>query len=121
MATETADPGPASSDEETPEAEGRFTPHLRSMTVTAGATLLGIVAGILSTLFATTASTPPEPNNTLGFGILLGTVIVQFPIYQALGLDVTEFETKDQIYIFAMTFMLWFVTWTVLLTTGALI
>jgi hypothetical protein len=107
--------GGASGDTGTGE-EG-LSDHARSAVVTGTATILGIVAGIASTLFATNAG---QPDNTLGLGLLIGAVIVQFPFYQAIGIDVTEFETKDQLYIFFMSFALWFITWGLLLTTGGL-
>jgi hypothetical protein len=121
MATETGE-GAADADEvsETDDTGEEFDPHLRSITVTTTATLLGIVAGVASMLFATAEGTPPQPDNTLGFGILAGAVVLQFPLYQAVGIDIREFETKDQVYIFFMTFVTWFISWSVLMTTGAL-
>jgi hypothetical protein len=107
----------AGGDTETSDESERLSDHARSATVTGTATILGIVAGIASTLFATNAG---QPDNTLGLGLLIGAVLVQFPFYQVVGIDVTEFETKDQLYIFFMSFALWFITWGLLLTTGGL-
>lgn len=104
------------------DAGGRFDQFTRSVLVTTTATLLGVAAGVVSTLVATgTAGGTPEPDNVLGFLILLVTVVVQFPLYSALGIDTDDFGTKTQLYIFAMTFFTWFITWTVLLTTGGLL
>ncbi len=108
MATETGDT--------TPETE-EFDPYLRSVTVTTTATLMGIVAAVLSMLYATEGT---SPDTFMGGLFLLGAIAVQFPIYSVIGIDTAEFGTKDQLYIFFMTFALWFVTWTLLLTTGAL-
>jgi hypothetical protein len=125
MATETGDvsgetDGDPDSDVEAGDtragSEG-LSDHARSALVTGTATILGIVAGIAATLFATNAG---QPDNTLGFGLLVAAVVVQFPFYQVVGIDITGFETKDQLYIFFMTFALWFITWGLLLTTGGL-
>ena len=35
-----------------------------------------------------------------------------------VAVDVQEFGAKDILYVAFMTFSLWFVSWTVLLTTG---
>jgi len=104
------------------EAGGRFDQFTRSVLVTTTATLLGVVAGIVSMLVATgTTGGTPDPDNILGFLVLLVTVVVQFPLYSALGIDTDDFGTKTQLYVFAMTFFTWFITWTILLTTGGLL
>lgn len=90
----------------------RFSPHLRSVTVTTTATVAGLIAGVASSEFATSASDP------FGVGLLAAAILGQFPLYYALGLDVSEFSTKDQIYVAFMTFTTWFVAWGILLTAG---
>lgn len=108
MATETGD-----SDTESGES---ISPYMRSITVTTAATLLGVVAAILSTLYATVEG---EPDTLLGGLFLVAAIAVQFPLYNLVGIDVEDFGTKDQLYIFFMTFVMWFVVWTITLTTGA--
>jgi len=104
------------------ESEGPFSDFMRSVIVTTCATLLGMFAGIASMLVATTqVGAEPEPDNLLGFAILMVAVFVQFPLYSILGMDPEEFDTKTQLYVFAMTLFMWFITWTVLLTTGGLL
>jgi hypothetical protein len=49
---------------------------------------------------------------------LIAVIIVQFPFYSAVGIDTSEFGTKDYLYIFFMTFTLWFISWGILLTAG---
>ena len=53
-----------------------------------------------------------------GMAIVAGFVFVQLPVLQALGIDVEDFSTKDHLYVLFMTFSMWFVTWTILLTNG---
>jgi hypothetical protein len=116
MATGTGEES-ATDGEETGDSGERFSQHQRAILITSTATILGIVAGVASTLYATTDGLPDD---TLGFGILVAAVIIQFPFYQAVGIDIREFDTKDQLYIFFMSFSMWFITWGILLTTGGL-
>ncbi|MFB6087212.1 MAG: hypothetical protein ABEJ85_01725 [Haloarculaceae archaeon] len=98
MATETAD---------------GWDSHLRGLTVTTLASLLGIGAGVASQVLASGAT-----DNT-GLYILAGAVLVQFPVYLAIGIDVGDFGVKEVLYVTFITFSLWFVSWGILLTTGA--
>ena len=108
-------------DDET-ESETEYDQFTRSVVVTVSATLLGLAAGVGSTLFATDVTgATPQPDSLLGFGILMTAVFVQFPLYSVVGYDPEEFATKTQLYVFAMTFFMWFITWTVLLTTRGLL
>lgn len=113
MATETGDS--STETEEATETGDAVTPYMRGIIITTTATLLGMFAAVLSMLYATSGS---EPDNFTGMLILLGAILIQFPFYNLVGIDVEGFSTKDQLYIFFMTFVLWFVTWSILLTTG---
>ena len=53
-----------------------------------------------------------------GLAIVAGFVFVQLPVLQLMGIDVDDFSTKDHLYVLFMTFSMWFVTWTILLTNG---
>ncbi|WP_302082298.1 hypothetical protein [Salinibaculum rarum] len=88
--------------------------HLRGVTVTTLATVLGMLAGVGSTLVAT------GPEDSVGVLLFGGAVLVQLPLLRVLGVDVSDFSTKDYLYIGFMTFVLWFITWGIMLTTGAL-
>jgi len=91
----------------------RFSPHLRGVTVTTLATLLGLVAGVASAVVAS------GPQDTIGVAFFLGAVGIQFPVYSLVGIDVDGFSKKDYIYVAFMTGVLWFLSWGLLLTTGA--
>lgn len=96
------------------ETGGRFSPHLRGVTVTTISTLLGTVAGVLSAVVAS------GPQDVIGLALVAGAVAVQIPIFKAIGIDVEDFSKKDYLYVAFMTFVLWFITWGILLTAGAL-
>jgi uncharacterized membrane protein len=97
----------------TEQASERRSSHLRGVTVTAVATLAGVAAAVVSAAYLGTAAT-----DRLGLAIVGGFVVVQLPVLRALGIDIDDFSTKDHLYVVFMTFSLWFVTWTILLTNG---
>ncbi|MEF8827102.1 MAG: hypothetical protein V5A27_12310 [Halapricum sp.] len=96
MATETAD---------------GMTGHVRSVTVTTLASLIGIGAALVSEFVL-----EADPTGQISLFVILAAIAVQVPILQALGVDTQEFSTKDYLYIAFMTFSLWFISWTLLLT-----
>lgn len=98
------------------EQLSRRAAHLRSVTVTSLSSLAGIAAGLLSA--ALVGSTPAAATDQTGLFIFVGAVLIQFGILPVLGVDVSEFSTKDYLYVGFMTFSLWFVTWAILLTSG---
>jgi hypothetical protein len=110
MATETGD-STTESDIET-ESDSGLSPYMRSITVTTGSTLAGIVAALLSLM---QASGPEDPT---GGVFLFAAILLQFPLYSALGIDTSDFGGKDYAYVFFMTFVLWFISWGILLTAG---
>jgi len=101
MATDTAD---------------RFSSHMRGVTVTALASVMGIVAAVAASVLTADAATPAT--DPMGVFVLAGAVLVQFPVLQVVGVDVSDFSTKDYLYVAFMTFSLWFVCWAILLSTG---
>jgi hypothetical protein len=107
MATETGE-----TTSETGTSSDGVSPYMRSIIVTTTSTLGGIIAGVLSQMQAA------GPNDPIGAVLLFGAVLIQFPIYQAVGIDTSDFGGKDYAYIFFMTFVLWFIAWGILLTAG---
>jgi hypothetical protein len=116
MATETGDgTGEETADTGgTAETDDGVSPYIRSITVTTASTAAGMVAGIAAHLVTT------APDDITGVLVLLVAIIVQYPIYKLVGIDTSDFGTKDQLYIGFMTFTLWFVTWGILMTAGSL-
>ena len=96
--------------------------HIRGLTVTTLASIAGILAAIGSSVVTAGAADPAT--STTGLVVVVAAVLVQFPILEALGraglvaVDVQDFGAKDYLYVAFMTFSLWFVSWTVLLTSG---
>jgi uncharacterized membrane protein len=88
--------------------------HLRSITVTAVASFGGIAAGLVSAIIAT------GPGDIVGLGVWAAFSLAELGVMRALGVDVEEFGAKDNLYVFFMTFSLWFITWGILLTSGNL-
>ena len=95
----------------TEQVSERRSSHIRGVTVTAVATLAGVVAALVSAAFLGLAA-----KDQVGLAIVAGFVFVQLPVLQAIGIDVEDFSTKDHLYVLFMTFSMWFVTWTILLT-----
>lgn len=98
------------------DTAGRFSPHLRGLTVTSLAASMGIAAAGVSSVVTAEAANPAK--SELGLLVLAGAVLVQFPILKLVGIDTDEFGTKDYLYVAFMTFALWFVCWAILLSTG---
>jgi len=98
MATETAD---------------GMSSHMRGLTVTTLTAVAGIAAAFGSNELA---ATPDAPQGIL---VLAVAIAVQFPILRVIGIDTDDLSAKDVLYVGFMTFSLWFVSWGILLTTGA--
>lgn len=91
--------------------------HLRGMTVTALSAILGIGAAFGS-LVATGDVTPVAvANSSTSVYVLVTAIVVQFPLLKGSGI-VNDFSGKDVLYVAFMTFSFWFVSLTILLTTG---
>jgi hypothetical protein len=97
MATENLDPRAA---------------HRRSVTVTSVATLTGVVAGVVSHAVAA------GPTDNLGLLVLAALTFASLGLMRLVGVEVSEFSTKDHLYVGFMAFALWFITWGILLTAG---
>ena len=98
------------------ESSRGLSDHLRGVTVTTLACLAGVGATITS---ATVVGMSAEAaTSQLSLVIVAAFVLVQYPVLYALSVDVTDFGIKDNLYVAFMTFALWFLTYTVLLSTG---
>ena len=89
--------------------------HRRSLKATSTATIGGVVAGVLTPMFAA------GPTDRIALVAVVGAVLAELAVMRLLGVDVENFSTKDHLYITFMTFSMWFITWTILLTTGTTI
>jgi len=93
------------------EAADRRQSHIRSLVVTAATTLGGAIAGTATFYVAA------GPKDTIGLAVLTVAIALELGVIQLLGVDVEDFSTKDQLYVVFMSFSMWFVVWTILLTT----
>lgn len=82
--------------------------------MTAVASLGGIFAGLATPLL------DPTGMSIMGLSTVFVAIITEFGIMHVLGVDLSEFGKKDQLYVAFMTIALWFITMTVLLTTNSL-
>lgn len=97
----------------TETAEDQRWAHIRGITVTSLASLFGIAAGVTASMLA------ESPDDTLGVILFAVAVFIQFPILRVVGFEVENFGVKDYLFITFMTFCFWFVTWAIMMTTGA--
>lgn len=95
------------------ETVDRRAQHRRSLKVTATASLAGVVAGVVTPMVTA------GPADQLGLAVVVGAVLAVLGILRLIGVDVDEFSTKDHLFVAFMTFSLWFMTWTIMLETGA--
>jgi len=93
--------------------------HLRGVTVTTLACLAGVVAGVVSGMLVGAGTDPAAATDRRPLAVVAAFVLVQYPILKAIGVDVGDFGAKDNVYVVFMTAVLWFVTLTIVLTSGA--
>jgi len=88
--------------------------HARGVVVTTICCLAGIAAGVVSAAYVGT-SVAAAQSTTLVF-VLGAFVLAQYPLYKIIG--VGDFGVKDNLYVAFLTFTLWFISYTVLATSG---
>lgn len=95
--------------------------HKKRVKRTLIACVLGLIAGILSYMLGGVPDASGiQPNVMLAVFILLAGIVFQKHIFAFIGIDLTELGKKDWFYQGFMTFAIWFITWTILLTTSLL-
>ena len=87
--------------------------HVRSLVVTTIACLGGLAAGVAS------AAVTSGATDRLGVVVLAGVAVVELGLMRLFGVDVDDFSAKDYLYVLFMTVALWFISWGILLTSGA--
>ncbi|MDD1687050.1 hypothetical protein [Methanoregula sp.] len=91
--------------------------HINRIKRTLAASLLGILAGIISYYVGGPLDAHGLQNDGfLGFMIMLACIVIQKHIFILLGMDTTKLGFKDWFYQGFMTFAFWFMIWTILLT-----
>ncbi len=93
--------------------------HMRRIARTLAACFLGMIAGGLSFYFGGTPNElAVQPNALLSLVLLAAAIVVQRHLFILLRLDTPRLGGKDWFYQGFMTFALWFITQTILLTTS---
>jgi hypothetical protein len=98
------------------ETQTGLSKHLRGVTVTTLSCLAGVAAAVVSGVVVGTD--PAAASNQLAVAIVVGFIALQLPVLKAVGVDVSDFGTKDYLYVGFMTFTLWFITFAIMLTAG---
>ncbi|MFC6990118.1 hypothetical protein ACFQJD_17985 [Haloplanus sp. GCM10025708] len=99
------------------ETQTGLTGHVRGVTVTTLACLSGVAAAVASSVVVGTDVA--AATDVRSVFVLAALIVAQFPLLRLVGVDVGDFGVKDYLYVAFMTFALWFVTFTILLTSGA--
>jgi len=92
--------------------------HIERIKRTLIACLLGMFAGVLS-FFSVPASDIAGINShtMLTFFLMLAGIVIQKHVFILLRMDTSKLGAKDWFYQGFMTFALWFMTWTILLSS----
>jgi len=94
--------------------------HIERIKRTLIACLLGMFAGVISYLSGGAPNAQGLQNNgLLGFMLMLAGIVVQKHLFILLGMDTSKLGGKDWFYQGFMTFALWFMAWTILLSSMA--
>jgi hypothetical protein len=92
--------------------------HIERIKRTLVASLLGILSGVLSFLSGGVPDAHGLQNNgLLAFMIMLAGIVMQKHVFILLRMDTSKLGAKDWFYQGFMTFALWFMTWTILLSS----
>lgn len=95
--------------------------HIRSVSVTALAALLGVAAAFASMAVTGDVSEPEvAAEQTLPVLFVAGAIVAQIALYNVTNIyDSEEFSVKHNLFIAFMTFSFWFVVWGIMLTAEA--
>ena len=94
--------------------------HIRSISVTAFACLAGVGVAIGSAILTAGEAPNDAAADPLTYLLVFGVIVAQLVLLPALGIyDEDEFGIKHYLFITLMTFSFWFITWGIILSTGA--
>ena len=92
--------------------------HVARIKRTIAASLIGIIAGVLSYWSGGIPNAAGvQANGFLAFMLMLAGVVLQKHLFIFMGMDTSKLGAKDWFYQGFMTFAFWFMTWTILLTS----
>ena len=90
--------------------------HMDRLKRTGIACAMGILAGVLA-FYVDSAPPGINPGTALGILFLLAGIVFQKYVFLALRMEYLGLTSKDWLFQGFMTFSLWFITWTILLST----
>jgi len=115
-------PTPAPKHTETPEEKKarKKSEHVNRVIRTAIACILGMLAGLASFYLAGTMDpvTGTQPMPVMGLLTLVLAIVIQKTIFMVIRIDVSKLGKKDWFYQGFMTFVTWFLSWTMMLSTS---
>ena len=115
-----AAPAPAPKHKETPEEKKarKKAEHVNRIIRTAIACILGMIAGVSSFYLAGAMDpvTGTQPMPVIGLLILVLAIVIQKTIFMVIRIDVSKLGKKDWFYQGFMTFVTWFLSWTMMLS-----
>jgi hypothetical protein len=93
--------------------------HIERIKRTLIACLLGVFTGILSYMSGGVPNSHGLQNNgLLAFMLMLAGIVIQKHVFMLIGMDTSKLGAKDWFYQGFMTFALWFMVWTILLSSS---
>jgi hypothetical protein len=101
------------------ETQSQRQAHVLAVTRTGIAAGLGVAAAFGSWFLTQDMTAAAASKDQTAQLIVLAAVVVQPLLQQALGIYKDDFGAKDFLFILFITFSMWFVTWTVILTSDA--
>ena len=91
--------------------------HIRSVSVTALAALLGVAAALASAAVTGDLEPARAAGQTLPVLFVVAAIVAQIALYNVTSIyDSEEFSVKHNLFIAFMTFSFWFVVWGIMLT-----
>lgn len=91
--------------------------HVRGLVVTTVAALAGVAAAVVASVLTAGMGPNAAASSTNAQLTVLAAVVVQLPLFE-VAFDEWG-GAKDVVYVGFLTFVLWFVTYGIILTTGA--
>ncbi|WP_193570709.1 hypothetical protein [Halorubellus sp. JP-L1] len=101
------------------ETQSQRQAHVLAVTRTGIAAFLGVAAAFGSWYVTQDLPMTEAAMDQTAQVMVAVAILVQYPLQKVLGILKDDFGAKDFLFILFITFAMWFVTWTIILTSGA--
>jgi hypothetical protein len=101
------------------ETQSQRQAHILAVTRTGLAALTGVLAAFGSWYLTQDLPADEAALHQSAQLLVLAAILLQIPLQKALGIYKEDFGAKDFLFILFITFSMWFVTWTIILTADA--